>query len=334
MADEKTTQALAAAVGSEKVAAELRRKIHDERVRIRAEVAGFHAKQPVAGPDPLWRLNHPKDVVKSLGHNFRAVLKAQAELAGLDPSEQVPSASEEARAVFEALTSGGRGGEVLGWLAYEWHGYKRIGTKKLAELESSIAWINSQFGERGFEESKARLAEVLKDQAKYRRQLDTIGYDAEDYPRKAAAAIEAAGGLEHIALCVKASWQLASKWLEADPSFATLQAQREKVAEIEASLARIDSETILAFAIHRQRDAAAAQVEATVQAMTERRQAAAKALVARAASADEAAIKELTGLAAGCVDAFPEKFAAAFDCLRPSEQQLVGALEVKLIGEA
>jgi hypothetical protein len=327
---EEASKALADSLGADRVAAELRRKIHNERVRIRAEVAGFHAKKKVDGPDPMWRLNHPKDVVESLGHNFRAVLKAQAELAGLDPAEQAPGASEEARAVFEALTSGARAGEVLGWLAYEWHGYKRTGTKKLAELESSVAWINSQFGERGFEESKARLAEVLKEQAKYHGQLATIGYDAEDYPRKAAAAIEAAGGIEHIAACVKASWQLASKWLEVDPSFSTLQAQREKVAEIEASLARIDSETILAFAIHRQRDAATAQVEATVQAMTDRRQVAAKALVSRAAAADEQSVKELVALAAGCVDAFPDNFAKAFEVLRPNEAQLIGCLEVRL----
>jgi hypothetical protein len=47
----------------------------------------------------------------------------------------------------------------------------------------------------------------------------------------------------------------------------------------------------------------------------------------------EEAIKELTVLAREVPTAFPENFGSSFDCLKPSDEQLAGVLEVWLTEE-
>jgi hypothetical protein len=134
-----------------------------------------------------------------------------------------------------------------------------------------------------------------------------------------------AGGIEHLAACVRSVWEVESKWLEVDPAYPKLGKARAMLAACEAKLSNIcDATSRLARSLRAERDVAAAQVEATVEALTDRRFAQARALVERAARADEQAIKELVSLAAGCPGAFPDNFAAAFDCLTPSDEQLVG----------
>jgi hypothetical protein len=100
-----------------------------------------------------------------------------------------------------------------------------------------------------------------------------------------------------------------------------------------AKLAKVDAASRLAVALRGQRDSAAAKVEAAIRSLTDRREAHARSLVERAARADEGGVQELVALAGSCPDAFPEGFATAFDVLRPSDDQLVGTLEVLLTGE-
>jgi hypothetical protein len=54
MTDATMTRALADAVGANVVAAELRRKIANERARIRADVEGFHVKKPPVPGTPAY----------------------------------------------------------------------------------------------------------------------------------------------------------------------------------------------------------------------------------------------------------------------------------------
>ena len=329
-----TTKALAAAVGADAVIGELRRKIANERGQIASEIRGFHGKQKVSGPDPTSRWAHPKSTLESIGPHFRAALRLQAELAALDPSEPAPRPTEEARDVFQALTSGPRGREARGWLAGRWDSYRKVGQEKVAGSGRSIAWVHEQSRKRaqGFEHSQARLKEYLEEKRKYEGWLSTIGFDPAAWPAQAAAVIEAAGGVGHVVACVRAAWQVAGKWLEADGSFALLAAAREELAACTAKLAGVDARSRLAAARRAERDAAAALVEATLRSLTGRRAAHARSLVGRAARADAGGVAELTALAAACPDAFPEGFATAFDCLAPSDDQLVGALEVSLTG--
>ena len=329
-----TTKALAAAVGADAVIGELRRKIANERGQIASEIRGFHGKQKVAGPDPFFRWNHPESTAQQLGHHLRAALRLQAELAALDPSEPAPSPTEEARDVFQALTSGPRGREARGWLAGRWDSCRKVGQEKVAGSGRSIAWVHEQSRKRaqGFEHSQARLKEYLEEKRKYEGWLSTIGFDPAAWPAKAAAVIAAAGGVGHVVACVRAAWQVAGKWPEADGSFALLAAARAELAACTAKLAGVDARSRRAAARRAERDAAAALVEATLRSLTGRREAHARSLVGRAARADAGGVAELTALAAACPDAFPEGFATAFDCLTPSDEQLVGALEVLLTG--
>jgi hypothetical protein len=137
-----------------------------------------------------------------------------------------------------------------------------------------------------------------------------------------------------IAAAVRSAWEVSGKW-EADPSlFGALRSHRETLTEIEAKLARVsDPKTRLTVALQKERDAAAAQVKATEQAVSDRHEAQARALVERSARADEGAIKELTALVREVPAAFPENFATAFTVLQPSDEQLIGCLEVRLTGE-
>ena len=176
------------------------------------------------------------------------------------------------------------------------------------------------------------MKEYLEEKRKYEGWLSTIGFDPAAWPAQAAAVIEAAGGVGHVVACVRAAWQVAGKWLEADGSFALLAAAREELAACTAKLAGVDARSRRAAARRAERDAAAALVEATLRSLTGRREAHARSLVGRAARADAGGVAELTALAASCPDAFPEGFATAFDCLTPSDDQLVGALEVSLTG--
>src|SRR5262249_11872603 len=154
------------------------------------------------------------------------------------------------------------------------------------------------------EETKSRVADCLKEQKKRQGRLDTIGYDPTQWLALAAAAIEAAGGLEHLAGCVRSVWEGLGQWIRPDP---TLETARALLADVEAKLARVsDPSSRLARSLRAERDVAAAQVEAIVEALTDRREAQARSLVERAARADENAVKELLGLAGSVPAAFPE----------------------------
>jgi hypothetical protein len=325
---------MAKAIGSDRVANELRHRIGAERASITADIETYHTKdRPTGGErDLTWHLNHPQSLVQqSLRHHASKIRHLAAELAVLDPETEPVSARDQAREIFAALAAGKRAGDAHWWLAHEWDNFVRADTKRLGEIERSIAWVNEHFQEKGFAESQARLTELLAEQQKRQARLATIGYDAEDYPRKAAAVIEANGGVEHIVGCVRSVWEVMSQWLRPDP---TLQAQRDALAEVDAKLARVsDPSSRLVRSLRMERDATAELVEAAEGILTDRRAAQARSLVERAARADEAAVKELTGLAGSVPAAFPEGFDKAFEVLRPNEAQLIGCLEVRLTEE-
>ena len=331
MIDGKTMRALAEAIGEDRVADELRRRIAIERGRIAAAVAGFGREGPphpgVGGLD--FHRQNLFCMAPYLGRQAREVRALQAELKTLDASEPVQSPREQAREIYEMLVATPRPGDVRGYLAWWFEAYVAQSTMRLEELGRTIAWFSetSQFGG-GFEDARARLADCLEQKQKHEARLSTLGFDPAAF---AAAAIAGAGGIDDITSAVRSAWRLRSKWLEADPSYPTLEAAREVLAGCEAKLSKVsDAGSRLAVALRKERNQALAQVKATERFLADRREAAARSLVSRAAAADEDAVKELTALAAGCPDAFPEDFAAAFEVLEPSDDQLAGVLEVLL----
>jgi hypothetical protein len=223
---------------------------------------------------------------------------------------------------------------VRRYLARSWDGYVRADVERVAQLEATIGRIREAYQEGGFEDARARLEDRVRELAKHRGRLETIGYDPARWPANAAAVVDAAGGVDHIVACVQSAWQVSGKWLEADGSFPMLEAHRETLKGVEAKRAKVsDARSRLAVALRAERDAAAARVEATERAIEQRREAHAVSLVGRAAGADEGGIEELTALAVSCPHAFPEDFATAFEALKPSDEQLIGTLEVLLTGE-
>jgi hypothetical protein len=333
-----TTNAVAEAIGAERVASELRRQIEIERGKIAAAVERIGTQEPtrpgVRDIDPPCHQSL-FSMESQLGRHARKVRTLQAELSALDVSETVQSSRQQAREVFDALVSTPRPGDVRSYLSWWFEAYTSQSTKRLEELERTIAWLGetSQF-EGGFEDARTRLKDCLSQRNKHRVRLETIGYDPVDRRHNAAAAIAAAGGVDHIAACVRVSWQASGKWLEADPYHSTLQAHREALAACEAKLDKAsDAKSRREVAPRRERTIAAEQVEATVLFLTDRRQVAARSLVTRAAAADEDAVQELVSLAAGCPGAYPEGFAKVFEVQEPSDNQLVGTLELLLTGE-
>jgi hypothetical protein len=333
-----TTNAMAEATGAERAANELRRQLGIERGKIATTVEGLGTQEP---PRPGVRdIDFPHrqglfSMASQLGRHAQKVRALQAELSALDVSETVQSPRQQAREIFDALVSSPRLSDVRSYLSWWFEAYTSQSTKRLGELERTIGWLGetSQF-EGGFEDARARLEDCCSQRRKHRVRLETIGYDPEDRRRNAAAAIAGAGRVDHIAACVRVSWQASGKWLEADPCYSTLQAHREALAACEAKLAKAsDAKSRRGVAPRRKRVAAAEQVEATIQFLTDRRQVAARSLVTRAAAADEDAVQELVSLAAGSPGVYPEGFAKAFEIQGPSDEQLVGTLEVLLTGE-
>jgi hypothetical protein len=237
-----TTNAMAEATGAERVANELRRQLGIERGKIATAVEGFGTQVP---PRPGVRdIDSPHrqvlfNMASQLGRHAQKVRTLQAELSAMDVSETVQSPRQEAREIFDALVSTPRPGDVRSYLSWWFEDYTSQSTKRLEELERTIGWLGetSQF-EGGFEDARARLKDCLSQRSKHRVRLETIGYDPEDRRRNAAAAIAAAGGVDHIAACVRVSWQASGKWLESDPCYSTLQAHREALAACEAKVAK------------------------------------------------------------------------------------------------
>jgi hypothetical protein len=332
-----TTNVVTEAIGAERVASELRRQIEIERGKIAATIEKFGIQEPRPGVSDIDAPHRQGlfSMASQLGRNARKVRTLQAELSALDVSKTVQSPRQQAREVFDALISTPSPGDVRSYLSWWFEAYTSQSTKRLEELERTIAWLGetSQF-EGGFEDARARLKDCLSQRSSHRVRLETIGYDLEDRRRSAAAAIAAAGGVDHIAACVRVSWQASGKWLEADSYYSTLQAQREALTDCEAKLAKASvAKSRRAVALRTGRAAAVGKLKATVQFLTDRRQVAARLLVTRAAAADEDAVQELMTLAAGCPGAYPEGFAKAFEVPKPSDDQLVGTLEVLLAGE-
>ena len=337
MTDGKTMRAPAEAIGGDPVAGELRRRIAIERSRIAADVAGYHTEEPprpgVPDPDHGYR-GQPRELLQVLARRSRAVRDRAAALTALDPSEPIPSPREQAREIFDGLACGPRAGEACRYLGDQYAGAVARLTTRLAELERSIERIRGQAREGDIGDAPARLAECLEEQAEARRRLDALGHGAAGPASEAAAAVAAAGGLEHLAACVRAAWEVSGKWLQADPSYPLLAARREALAACQAKLSKVsDAESRLARCLRAERDAAAARVEATERDLSHRRAAAASSLVERSARADGGAIEELLAVVASCPHAFPADFGSAFDDLKPSAAQLVGTLEVLLTGE-
>jgi hypothetical protein len=338
MTGTETSHVVAEAIGAERVASELRRQIAIERDKIAAAVERIGTQEPtqpgVRDIDPPCRQGL-FSMPSQLGRHARQVRTLQAELSALDVSETVQSPRQQAREIFDALLSTPRPGEVRSYLSWWFEAYTSQSTKRLEELEQTIAWLRATSQvEGGFEDARARLDDCLSQRSKHRVRLETIGYDPEDRRRNAAAAIEAAGGVDHVAACVRVSWQASGKWLEADHYYPTLQAHREALGDCEAKLAKAsDVKTRRGLALRKGHAAAVEKLKATVQFLTDRRQVAARLLVTRAAAAHEDAVQELVSLAAGCPGAYPEGFAKAFEVLEPSDDQLVGTLEVLLAGE-
>jgi hypothetical protein len=338
MTGKVTTIVMADAIGSERAASELKRHIGIERGKIAAAVEEFGTRESPR-PDVSDNDSPPRQglfsMASQLGRHARKVRRLQAELSALDASETVQSPRQQAREIFDALVSTPRSGEVRSYLSWWFEAYTSQGTRRLEELERNIAWLGetSQF-KGGFEDARARLEDCLSQKSKHRARFEAIGYDPEGRRRNAAAAIAAAGGVDHLAARVRVSWQASGKWLEADPYYPTLKARREALAACEANLVKAsDGKSRRGASPLRKRAAAAEQVEATVRFVTDRRQVAARSLVTRAAAADEDAVQELVSLATGCPGAYPEGFAKAFEVQEPSDDQLVGTLEVLLTEE-
>jgi hypothetical protein len=288
------------------------------------------------GPDSSTEnstMHHLDHFVPYVGRRLKRRAELEGQLSVLDSGNVSTPLRDRARDLLRALCHTPRAAEVRSYFTARWKSTVKRSLEKFKEAdrlarEALAACEEASPGE--LEKSLAELSETLVERDKHKAALAILSYETRQFPALAAAAVEALGGLEHLESCVRNAWQSGSGWFGPGSASGEIKAVREppvalddRVPQYEASSLPTDFLTSVLTPVRARPETASNGAATSLTARAHR-------LVALVRQADEAAMQELTTLAAACPAAFPQGISKAFTCIQPTEAQLAGYIVLRL----
>lgn len=305
-------EALAEALGGDRLAADLREQIERERAGIAETITSYEAGQTVPGAAYVQFQASLREysACRALGDHARAIVRLTAVLAQVDPEAEPTTLHAAAVDIYNRLMQTRKATEVNRNLIDMWPRLVRQTLEALAKLQSKAEEIPETYGKGGLEETLAQIAEDNARAEKMRARREMLEVDVAEVAAQAEAdiraAIKEAGGPEKLAQAIRASWQAGSRWLEADPGFGQVKAAGERLGNLESQLARVEKGSLLEAALKLEAREVQQQLSEVTRAARTRREAAALDLATRASEGDVTAARELSAVASMVPAAFPK----------------------------